>query len=131
MRISLKLIISVLCSFSEIFTNDIKEKNSKPFEKKNPALWISLSVGKMVKADKKSSWNKANKELKIVKVTNIKRHISYQNLSDKRLSLYLETTFFLEVRTYTWKKKMFSIVCWLFLGQLDSSLSSGNGKHKG
>lgn len=56
MRISLQLIISVLCSFSEIFTNDIKEKNSKPFEKKNPALWISLSVGKMVKeADKKSS----------------------------------------------------------------------------
>lgn len=54
MRISLQLIISVLCSFSEIFTNDIKEKNSKPFEKKNPALWISLSVGKMVKeADKK------------------------------------------------------------------------------
>lgn len=29
------------------------------------------------------------------------------------------------------EKKIFSLVCRLFLGQLDSSLSSGKGKHKG
>lgn len=49
MRISLQLIISVLCSFSEIFTNDIKEKNSKPFEKKKSStldFTISWENGK-------------------------------------------------------------------------------------
>lgn len=83
MRISLQLIISVLCSFSEIFTNDIKEKVSKPFEKKNPILWISLSVGTMIKEAEKKLMKQCKQKLKILKDTNIERYISYQNKRDK------------------------------------------------
>lgn len=83
MRISLQLIISVLCSFSEIFTNDIKEKVSKPFEKKNPVLWISLSVEKMIKEAEKKLMKQCKQKLKILKVTNIERYISCQNKRDK------------------------------------------------
>lgn len=54
MRISLQVIISTLCFFLKSLLMTSKKKIQNHL-RKNPALWISLSVGKMVKEAEKIS----------------------------------------------------------------------------